>query len=300
MSTGEETSSSSKSRLASSIVLWPASASSAGVFSLSLAAQRLEPALDRSRAALLTQLARMASSLSAICSALCQRRARSARRARAMKRSTSGLKSFTTVDGFVVAGLAHLHQHVEVGVALERLAAGGQQIQQRPDREQIRARVELGADRLLGRHVRELALDDPGGRFLAPVDRLGDAEVGQLHLAFAAEQHVLGRDVAVNDAQRLAVALARVHVGQARGTAPRPCRAPAAAAASTSPSARAGAPAPGSSRRRTPAPGRTRRPTCRGPAPGPGCCGSASTRCGPRRPACGRSPDPPPAPAGCA
>ena len=49
---------------------------------------------------------------------------------------------------------------------------------------------------------------------LAPADRLGDAEVGQLHLALPAEQHVLGGDVAVDDPQRAAVARAGVDVGQ--------------------------------------------------------------------------------------
>ena len=77
-----------------------------------------------------------------------------------------------------------------------------------------------------------------------------------------ADQHVLRRDVAVHDAQRLPVALARVDVGEASTQRADDGRAPAGSAASAWPSAPAAGPAPGSSRRRTPAPGRTGPPTC--------------------------------------
>ena len=71
------------------------------------------------------------------------------------------------------------------------------------------------AQRLLGRHVLELALDDAGLGALALAERLGDAEVGHLDLALLADEHVLGADVAVDDLQRLAAAvLAPVGVGQ--------------------------------------------------------------------------------------
>ena len=70
------------------------------------------------------------------------------------------------------------------------------------------------AQRLLGRHVRDLALDDAGRGLLALALRLGDAEVGQLDLALIADQHVVRADVAVDDAQRLAVARLGVRVGQ--------------------------------------------------------------------------------------
>ena len=72
----------------------------------------------------------------------------------------------------------------------------------------------VGAQRLLGRHVRDLALDDAGGGLLALALRLGDAEVGQLDLALLADEDVVRADVAVDDAQRLAVARLGVRVGE--------------------------------------------------------------------------------------
>ena len=57
----------------------------------------------------------------------------------------------------------------------------------------------MSAD-LLGRHVRELALERAGARLLLHrVERLGDAEVDQLHLPVVAEHDVLRRHVAMHD-----------------------------------------------------------------------------------------------------
>ena len=81
--------------------------------------------------------------------------------------------------------------------------------EKRSDRASIAAPL-----RLLGRHERDLALDDAGGGLLALALRLGDAEVGQLHLALLADEHVVRADVAVDDAQRLAVAALAVRVGE--------------------------------------------------------------------------------------
>ena len=69
----------------------------------------------------------------------------------------------------------------------------------------------------LGREVRELALDLVGARRLDAILGLGDAEVGEQTLAVATQQNVVGRHVAVNDVQRLAVVVLQIVRGlQAR------------------------------------------------------------------------------------
>ena len=72
------------------------------------------------------------------------------------------------------------------------------------------------AARLLGRHVADLAVDDPGRRLLELQRRRRQPEVGQLHLAGEREQHVGRRDVAVDE---LEVARTRAR-RRGRGTAP--------------------------------------------------------------------------------
>ena len=68
-----------------------------------------------------------------------------------------------------------------------------------------RRSMSLRALRLLGRHVRELALELPGARRRQLARRARDAEVAEARAAVDADQHVLRRDVAVHDAERLAV-----------------------------------------------------------------------------------------------
>ena len=90
------------------------------------------------------------------------------------------------------------------------------------DREQIGAMIDRGAARLLGRHVRELALEDTLSRARRRACCLGNPEVDELHLAVVADEHVLGAHVAVDDTQRRAIEIsegvrvleARQHVGQ--------------------------------------------------------------------------------------
>src|SRR5262249_6678112 len=79
---------------------------------------------------------------------------------------------------------------------------------------------------LLGAHVAELALEDALLRLTGLAGGLGDAEVDELDLALVADEHVLRRDVAMNEVQLLAVdvalvvrvveALARLHDDDAR------------------------------------------------------------------------------------
>ena len=169
------TSSSSRSRLPRSTAMLgslaaAASATGGGLApsrALSVSSQRLSGAGPLG----CPSLTRMASIRSAICSALCQRLAGSARRARLMSRSTSGFKSRDHLRRLLGPRAPHLHDDVRVRRPVEGLPSGGEEVEHRAHREQIRAPVERPGLRLLGRHVRELPLDDAGGRLLASCRR---------------------------------------------------------------------------------------------------------------------------------
>ena len=95
----------------------------------------------------------------------------------------------------------------------ERVAAGEHLVEHRAEREQIAPAVDRLGLRLLGAHVRELSAHATCARVARLVvdDRvpgLGDAEVGDLHLALPREQNILRRDVAVDDAERPPVLVA--------------------------------------------------------------------------------------------
>ncbi len=85
----------------------------------------------------------------------------------------------------------------------------------RPQRIEIRTRVDPQPRGLFGRHVVHLALDRTRGRAIRPVLAAGNAEVGDLDLRRPRNQQVLRTDVAVHDALQPAVpALERVDVAQ--------------------------------------------------------------------------------------
>jgi len=68
------------------------------------------------------------------------------------------------------------------------------------------APVDLArALRLLGRHIRELALELPRARGRQLARRARDAEVAEARAPVDSDEDVLRRDVAVDDAERLAV-----------------------------------------------------------------------------------------------
>ena len=48
----------------------------------------------------------------------------------------------------------------------------------------------MAADRVFGRHVRNLAFEDLTLNAAGVIHRLGDAEVGELHLTREAQKHV--------------------------------------------------------------------------------------------------------------
>ncbi len=109
------------------------------------------------------------------------------------------------LDGRVLARL-HTPQGLERRRRVERVHSGDALVEDGPEREEVAARIDAFATRLLGAHVAELALQLLRPRVLGRVlDRapcLGDAEVGDFDLALEREEHVLRRHVAVHDAER--------------------------------------------------------------------------------------------------
>ncbi|CAM4315396.1 hypothetical protein COSO111634_37100 [Corallococcus soli] len=109
----------------------------------------------------------------------------------------------------------HPHHH-HVRRAFHRQLAAQQFIQNDAGGPDVCARIHVLPARLLRREVEVLALHHAGCGLEAPQELcLGDAEVDDLDLALVAQQHVVRRDVAVDDAQGLAAAVrARVRVVQ--------------------------------------------------------------------------------------
>ena len=111
----------------------------------------------------------------------------------------------------IVSGDATREQ-AGLAVALHHASAGHCLPEHHADGEEIGALVDGRAAGLLGRHVRELPLEDTllGARRSA--GGLGDAEVDDLHLAVIGDEHVLRAHVAVNHAEGRSV-----EVGQGVG-----------------------------------------------------------------------------------
>ena len=86
-------------------------------------------------------------------------------------------------------------------LADEQPLAGEELVEHDADREDVAAPVDRQPAHLLGRHVAELALQDSGLGRRRLAGRLGDAEVDELDLALVADEHVLRRDVAVDEVQ---------------------------------------------------------------------------------------------------
>ena len=97
--------------------------------------------------------------------------------------------------------VADLLQGREVALADEEALAGEHLVEHDAEREDVAAAVDGQPAHLLGRHVAELALEDAGLGLRRLAGGLGDAEVDELDLALVADEHVLRRDVAVDEVQ---------------------------------------------------------------------------------------------------
>src|SRR6185437_6776611 len=102
----------------------------------------------------------------------------------------------------------------------EEATSGEHLPQDDPQGEDVDALVDRLLHHRLGREVAELALDDAGVALRELARRLREAEVHDLHLAVLRDEDVGGGDVAVDDLERLAVALELVGVGEALADAP--------------------------------------------------------------------------------
>ena len=91
-----------------------------------------------------------------------------------------------------------------IRAAREERASGEHLGQHDADGEQIAAVVDFPAEDLLRGHVAQLALQLAGHRAPFGEETPGDAEVDELDVADAADQHVGRRHVAVDDVQRAA------------------------------------------------------------------------------------------------
>ncbi len=109
----------------------------------------------------------------------------------------------------------HRAEHGQVAVAVEEAGAGEQLPEGDAESEEVGPGVHRLASGLLGSHVRELALEHARGA--GAVAGLGDAKVGQLHRPLVGDEDVVWRDVAVDEAERLAVLGEPVRVGEPPG-----------------------------------------------------------------------------------
>ncbi len=111
----------------------------------------------------------------------------------------------------------------------EQQLPGDELVHHDAERVHVAAPVDAAPLRLLGRHVRDLALDGLFGVSVVPAivhvaqvleatpSRARDPEVEDLHLTLVADHHVVRADVAVHDAERLPVVVGlAVRVGQRR------------------------------------------------------------------------------------
>ncbi len=102
-------------------------------------------------------------------------------------------------------GLLNQLHGLVIGLAEEETPTREHLPEHDPQREDVGASVDLLTHRRLGRQIAELALHHAGVGLLELGRRLGETEVGELHLAPLGDEDVGRRDVAVNDAQLFAL-----------------------------------------------------------------------------------------------
>ena len=95
------------------------------------------------------------------------------------------------------------------GLRGERRRSQRQLPQHHAQREHVGAAIDRPAGELLGRHVRDLAQHRAGRSPRQLVLGVRDPEVGELDVAGAREEHVVRADIAVHQAQRATLQIAR-------------------------------------------------------------------------------------------
>ena len=104
-----------------------------------------------------------------------------------------------------------------IALAAERALAGGRLVEHAAEREDVAPAIDGAARDLLGRHVRDLALELPGARLLVELaERLRDAEVADLRDAVGGDEDVVRGDVAMHDAERAPVVVVELVRGVER------------------------------------------------------------------------------------
>ncbi|MFO0637781.1 MAG: hypothetical protein U0183_01115 [Polyangiaceae bacterium] len=114
--------------------------------------------------------------------------------------------------------LGHRAEDLDLGerAPLDRLAVREHFPEQHPRRVDVRVGADVAPGHLLGRHVAEGALDEPGLRVRAHPGDARDAEVRELHLAVPPHEHVRRVHVAVDDRRFLPLSV-DVAVGRSEG-----------------------------------------------------------------------------------
>ena len=153
---------------------------------------------------------------------LASRRSGSRSSAGRISRSSSGGQVGIVARRRRDLGLADLAHRLEVGARGEQRRRGHELPRDDAHREHVGDRADRHAERGLGRHVAELALDLSALGVELPARRLRDAEVDHLEVTGVRDDHVRRRDVAVDDVEPRAVLVdARCARSRARRTARR-------------------------------------------------------------------------------
>ena len=116
----------------------------------------------------------------------------------------------TSVLGGTTSITEDLRERLALGLALEETLAGERLPEHDGRGVDVDGAREVASRELLGRHVRELALDLALARRLDAARGLRDAEVEHARDAVGADEDVLRRHVAVHDAERLAALVLRL------------------------------------------------------------------------------------------
>ncbi len=107
-------------------------------------------------------------------------------------------------------GVADAPHRLDVRVAAEETAIERHLPERHAQGEDIRPAIGRLAEHLLGRQVRELALDDADGRLRDPVAGLGETEVDELRHPLVRHEDVRRAHIAMDHVERLALIVAEL------------------------------------------------------------------------------------------